>query len=146
LQLSSYSIAIVDWQSHEAVISAIRRQVFIVEQGVSEALELDSRDSLYTHALAVDNDGNGIATGRLTSDGKIGRMAVLRAWRGRGLGSAILKLLINTARKQGLDYVELNAQVHATEFYAEHGFVESGDTFMEAGIEHINMTLALTQL
>ena len=144
--MSSYSITIVDWQSHEAVISAIRRQVFIAEQGVSEALELDSQDCHYTHALVVDNDGNGIATGRLQPDGKIGRMAVLRDWRGHGLGSAILKLLIDTARTHGLNGVELNAQVHATAFYAEHGFIESGDTFMEAGIEHINMTLTLTQL
>lgn len=136
---------IVDWQSWHEVISAIRREVFIGEQGVAEALEIDPRDYLYTHALVFDKAGNAIATGRLQGDGKIGRMAVLKVWRGQGVGSAILLLLVDTARRRSLDTVELNAQVHARDFYIEQGFVESGDTFMEAGIEHVNMVHSLTE-
>ena len=141
--MPDYSTAIVDWPSFEAIIRAIRRTVFMVEQGVSEALEVDPHDCQHTHALAFDDNGNGIATGRLLADGQIGRMAVLAAWRGRGVGSAILTCLLDTAEARGLKRVTLNAQTHASAFYAARGFVECGGVFMEAGIEHITMTRAL---
>ena len=140
---SGYRTAIVDWQEHEQAIRAIRRAVFVVEQGVCEELEFDSRDSRYTYALAFAADGSAIATGRLQGDGRmgrIGRMAVLKLWRGRGVGRAILKLLLETAAQRGLEVVSLHAQVRAKSFYAEQGFVECGEIFMEAGIEHITMT------
>lgn len=95
--MPDYSTDIVDWPGHEAVIRSIRRTVFMVEQGVSEALEADPQNCQHTHALAFDDNGNGIATGRLLADGQIGRMAVLAAWRGRGVGSAILTRLLDTA-------------------------------------------------
>lgn len=141
--MADYSTAIVDWHNHEAVIRAIRCTVFVEEQGVSEALEVDPRDPQHTHALAFDDRGNGIATGRLLADGQIGRMAVLAAWRGRGVGSAILTRLLDTARARGLRRVTLNAQVRARAFYAGRGFAECGGVFMEAGIEHITMTRKL---
>lgn len=139
----SYCAAIVDWRRHQSVIRAIRHRVFVLEQGVSEALETDPRDARHTHALAFDADRNGIATGRLLADGRIGRMAVLEAWRRRGVGGAILECLLDAARSRGLKAVALNAQVHARAFYAGRGFVERGGVFMEAGIEHIAMTRTL---
>ena len=141
--MPAYSTAIVDWDNYHAVILAIRRTVFVVEQGVSEALEIDPHDRRHTHALAFDEGGNGIATGRLLADGRIGRMAVLEAWRGRGVGGAVLQRLLDTAGARGLKRVALNAQVSARAFYAARGFVECGEVFMEAGIEHIAMTRAL---
>lgn len=141
--MPDYSIAIADWNRHTAVIRSIRRTVFIIEQGVSETLEVDPEDGLHTHALARDERGDGIATGRLLADGQIGRLAVLAAWRGRGVGSAILTRLIDTAETRGLKCVTLHAQLHAKAFYAARGFIEHGGVFMEAGIEHINMTRAL---
>ena len=143
-----YSAAVVDWREHREVISAIRRAVFIDEQGVSEALELDPHDGAHTHALARDSAGNGIATGRLSEHdagaaGQIGRMAVLKAWRGRGVGGAILAALLEAARERGMVSVSLHAQTHARAFYAARGFAECGETFMEAGIEHIRMTRPL---
>ena len=141
--MPDYSTAIVDWPDFEAVICSIRRTVFMVEQGISEALEVDPDDCQHIHALAFDDDGNGIATGRLLADGQIGRMAVLAAWRGRGVGSAILTRLLDAAEARGLKRVTLNAQTHARAFYAGRGFVECGGVFMEAGIEHITMTRTL---
>ncbi len=141
--MPGYTVAIADWRRHETVICAIRRTVFIEEQGVCEALEIDPQDPVHLHALAVDDDGNGIATGRLLVGGQIGRMAVLESWRGRGVGSAILQRLLDTAEARGLKRVTLNAQTHAKPFYAARGFVEHGGVFMEAGIEHIAMTRPL---
>ena len=117
----------------------MRRAVFIDEQGVSEALELDADDHQYTHALAVSDGGDAIATGRLAG-AQIGRMAVLESWRGRGVGKAILRCLIAAAGARNLRRVTLNAQVHAQTFYAANGFVADGEIFMEAGIAHIKMT------
>lgn len=141
--MSDYSVSIADWRRDENVIRAIRRDVFIVEQGVSETLELDPQDYQHTHALAHDSASNGIATGRLLDDGQIGRMAVLAAWRGRGVGNAILECLIDAATVRGLPNVMLHAQIHAQAFYAARGFVATGDVFIEAGIEHIIMTRML---
>ena len=141
--MPEYSIIIADWRRHGAAILTIRRTVFIDEQGVSEALEIDPEDHRHTHALAFDHHGAGIATGRLLADRQIGRMAVLPAWRGRGVGDAILTRLMETARARGVKRVTLSAQVHARWFYAGRGFTAHGGVFMDAGIEHIAMTREL---
>jgi len=74
----------------------------VVEQAVPEAMEWDGLDEICVHVVALDEVGDAIATGRMTPDGRIGRMAVLRAWRGRGIGAAVLDRLIAEARQRGL--------------------------------------------
>jgi len=84
-----------------------------------------------------------IGCGRLLRDGHIGRMAVLRECRGRGVGAALLALLVALARERGNDRAILNAQTHALPFYARFGFMPEGLEFTEAGIPHRTMTLTL---
>lgn len=127
--------------AHEA--TPIRHAVFVQEQGVPAAIELDEWDPLSLHAIARDGDGRAIGTGRLLPDGHIGRMAVLRAARGSGAGTAILLALMDAARERGHREVVLNAQTHAASFYRRLGFVEEGDVFDDAGIAHIAMRRAL---
>jgi predicted GNAT family N-acyltransferase len=115
---------------------AVRREVFIVEQRVSEEEEWDALDALCLHALALDAAGAPIGTGRLATDGKIGRMAVLKPWRGAGVGTALLRFLVDAARQRGLQACHMNAQSYAVPFYARYGFEVEGDEFMEAGILH----------
>lgn len=122
-------------------LRAVREAVFVQEQRVPIELELDALDPRSRHVLARDRDGRAIGTARLTPDGRIGRMAVLRPWRGSGVGSALLHALLRQAREDGRDGVALNAQVEAIAFYARHGFVAYGERFMEAGIEHQAMRL-----
>jgi predicted GNAT family N-acyltransferase len=110
---------------------------------VPEGLEWDGLDESATHVLASDADGRPVGTGRLLDDGRIGRIAVLAEHRGRGVGSAILQRLIETAAERGLARVSLHAQVNALEFYRRHGFQVEGGEFLEAGIPHRRMTLAL---
>ena len=76
-------------------------------------------------------------------DGHIGRMAVLKPWRGRGVGSALLSELIAMARERGFAETRLHAQTHALAFYRKHGYTPLGDEFMEAGIPHYEMRLVL---
>ena len=123
------------WEAARAEASRIRFAVFVEEQRVPREIELDDNDAACVHALAFV-EGKVVGTGRLLPDGHIGRMAVLQAHRGTGVGSAILKALIESARARGDSSVALSAQTHALEFYRRHGFAEEGDAYEEAGILH----------
>ena len=130
-----------DWTRDQQAIKAVRLAVFVQEQGVSEAEEWDELDAACEHVLAYDERGDPVATGRLAPDGKIGRMAVLKAWRGRGLGASVLRFLMDSARSRAFPQCYVYAQVHALGFYARHGFAAQGEVFMEAGIPHRRMQL-----
>lgn len=140
--LRNFTVRTASWHEDLAELQALRRAVFIVEQQVPEELEWDEADTISVHALAIDRQGLALGTGRLLPDGHIGRMAVARDWRRRGVGSAILVFLLAQARQRGLDSVQLHAQTHALAFYARHGFAVQGGEFIEAGIPHRVMTLS----
>ena len=131
-------IDLMPWEQARAHAAPIRFAVFVEEQGVPQELELDDLDERGEHAVAFEN-GKALATARLLPDGHIGRMAVLKPWRGRGIGGAILARLIERARERGDKEVILSAQVHATAFYRAHGFAEEGAEYLEAGIPHRDM-------
>ena len=132
-----------DWAHDAERLGAIRRAVFIDEQGVPEALEWDADDADALHLLATRADGAAIGCARLLPDGHIGRMAVLPGWRGRGVGRALLAAAINLARTQGHATLRLSAQTHAAGFYAGAGFAAVGDPYEEANIPHIAMQKCL---
>lgn len=140
-------IVIKPWQQAYLDAFSIRKQVFIEEQGVPEAMEVDEFDSLAQHALAyVDTLIVGTARLHLLTDqhAQIGRMAVLSAFRGRGIGKALLTSLISLATIAGATKVSLHAQVSAIPFYERLGFATAGAIYDEAGIPHRNMMLLLT--
>lgn len=137
-----YSVRLASWRDDRAALQDLRRRVFIIEQHVPESLEWDEADAVCLHALALDAQSKPVGTGRLLPDGHIGRMAVLREWRGRGVGGAMLEFLIACAWRQGHAAVHLNAQRHALGFYSRRGFVAHGDEFMDAGIPHRRMMLS----
>ena len=143
MSISSCEVRIVQWQDEAPALSAVRKAVFIEEQHVPEELEWDEFDSVSIHAIAVSPSGAAVGTARLLPDGHIGRMAVLKAWRGGWIGSAMLQRLLDEARHRGVSKVILNAQITAAAFYAKFGFQVSGNEFMEAGIPHVKMFLKL---
>ncbi len=128
---------------------AVRERVFCGEQGVSLAEELDGRDDEASHLVALVRDEGGprvIGTLRLLVEGergKIGRVAVERPWRRRGIASRMLELAVAGARQRGCREVRLAAQVAAIDLYAQAGFTVDSDAFEEAGIPHVWMRLAL---
>jgi len=134
----------VNWREGRLALSAIRRQVFIHEQQVPEALEWDGLDDTAMHVLATDATGLAIGCARLLLEGKIGRMAVLPEWRGKGVGCALLQAVLATARQQGMAEVRLSAQAYAIPFYQKHGFALCSDIYMDAGIPHRDMVLRLS--
>jgi len=140
---NSFQVQRVSWKSAEADLRILREFVFIREQRVPPELEWDGKDEKAVHLLARDEKGRGIGTARMTTDGHIGRMAVLRVWRHRGVGTKLLTALITIARARQLPRIKLDAQVHAIEFYRRHDFEPQGETFMDAGIPHQHMTRTL---
>ena len=145
MRLQDFSVEIAEWsrQRDRSALLEIRQQVFIVEQGVPEARERDGLDEGCWHLLARDEAGRPIGCGRLTPEHKLGRMAVLSDWRGRGVGAALLRELIGRARALGWPQLSLAAQVGAIGFYERAGFHAHGAVFDDAGLPHRTMQLAL---
>lgn len=136
-------IELTDWAATESAIRAIREAVFIHEQRVPVELEWDGLDSFCAHVLAWNDRGEAIGTARMQQNGTIGRMAVLKDWRRRGVGRALLQTLLDLAARQGLTHVTLSAQTHALGFYERAGFHVVGETFMDADIPHRKMVKEL---
>jgi len=146
VKLQNFHVDIADWsrERDREALAGIRQQVFVVEQGVPESRERDGLDPDCWHVLARDEAGQTIGCARLSPEHKIGRMAVLREWRGQGVGAALLRELIQRARTLGWSEVTLAAQVSAIGFYEREGFVAYGDVFEDAGLPHRAMSLSLT--
>lgn len=139
--MTAYVIRETGWAHDAERLSAIRRAVFIDEQGVPEALEWDEHDADALHLLATLADGTPIGCARLLPDGHIGRMAVLSRWRGHGVGRALLAAAIQAAQAHGHTTLKLSAQIHAAGFYIAAGFVAVGEPYEEAGIPHVAMQM-----
>ena len=121
------------WDQLQQDAKLIRTQVFICEQGITEADEWDDQDQP-------------IATARLLQNHSVGRVAVVKAYRGQGLGQMIMLEIISYAQKQGLSVLTLSSQVHAISFYEKLGFTVQGNSYDECGISHIEMTMNLNTL
>ena len=128
-----------NWQQSKVALNEVRREVFIEEQHVPEALEWDGLDESCHHVLVTAAGKGPVGTGRIKPDGHIGRMAVLKECRGEGVGSAMLAALLDFARQQQCVEVYLHAQVAAIPFYEKQGFIVDGEQFMDAGIPHRRM-------
>lgn len=136
---STYSIRLAHWPQDREALRLVREKVFVEEQHVPLVLEWDGLDPQCLHLIAEDTDGNPIGTGRLLPDGHIGRMAVLREWRGRQVGATLLQRLVEEGQKRNFSTLVLGAQLQAIPFYEKAGFRAEGDVFADADIPHRNM-------
>ncbi|MEN4982894.1 GNAT family N-acetyltransferase [Acinetobacter modestus] len=133
------------WDQLQQDAKLIRTQVFICEQGITEADEWDDQDLISQHFVIYDQD-QPIATARLLENNRVGRVAVLKAYRGQGLGQMIMLEIISYAQKQRRSVLTLSSQVHAISFYEKLGFIVQGNSYDECGIPHIEMTMSLNTL
>lgn len=135
------------WDALGRDASAIRTAVFVEEQRIPAEMEWDAADAQCLHAVAYNRLGRPLATGRLLQHvpgvAKIGRMAVVQAVRGGGVGRSVLDALMQASRTRGDCEVLLHAQTSAAPFYAKAGFVPRGAEFEEAGIPHLEMVRTL---
>ena len=162
-----FSVEPAAWDVDLADLRAVREQVFLIEQAIPPEDEWDEFDARSHHVIARDPGGRPIGTGRLvppqsaiqasiareagaqapdsgqqgqtSTPASIGRMAVLDDWRGKGVGTAIVRVLLEQARALRYPEIELHAQSHAIAFYARLGFEPCGGEFEECGITHRSM-------
>lgn len=126
-------IAVMSWADAEPLAAPIRFSIFMGEKDAA-GVELDERDKDCVHVIAYDDASKPIGTARLMPDGQIGRMAVVKEWRRRGVGKALLEGLVSEAKRRGYPEVRLSAPVQALEFYREHGFVADGKIQKVGGV------------
>lgn len=129
----------MSWQTHGSQLCAIREQVFIHEQQVPPELEWDGLDETAQHLLALNSAGEAIGCARLPGDGSVGRMAVLKPWRGKGVGNALLGKAVALYRQQGVKNITLSAQMHTISFYEKLGFEVCSEPYLDANILHVDM-------
>ena len=124
-------------------VFALRHEVFVCEQNVSPELELDGEDGRATHVIATQN-GVTVGCARIlfeNGEGHVGRFAVRKDQRGKGIGRDICHFVIDLCKEKGCSRIWLNSQLHAVGFYEKLGFRRRGETFYDAGIEHIEMEI-----
>lgn len=136
-----------DWASLGAAAAVVRTKVFVEEQGISQEDEWDEADATAVHAVVQNRLGQHVGTGRLLQESpgvaRIGRMAVLHALRGAGIGQAVVAALEQAARSRGDVQVVLSAQRSAEGFYRNLGYELNGEPYEEVGIPHIPMARSL---
>jgi predicted GNAT family N-acyltransferase len=145
--MTTYDLRTVPGEGPIADAHAVRRAVFIEEQDVSEAEEMDGRDADAFHALVYDReDGRAVGTARLrAADGhaKVERVAVRESYRGKGLGRKLMGVVEARARREAHDEVVLHAQTDVEGFYRALGYETVSDVFYEAEIPHVEMVKEL---
>ncbi|MFG2821301.1 GNAT family N-acetyltransferase [Kitasatospora sp. NPDC048365] len=150
------TILVADGDERLEQVRAVRREVFVEEQAVPEELEYDAYDATSVHLLALGEDGTPLGTGRLIhgpqaleltggKDGRVllGRLAVVKAARGTGLGARLVRAIEQAGREHGGTELELHAQVQALGFYERLGYTAEGPVYDDAGIPHRTMTRTL---
>ncbi|MFF7131505.1 MULTISPECIES: GNAT family N-acetyltransferase [unclassified Streptomyces] len=156
MSTGAYEVRIAEDPADRESCFAVRKEVFVGEQGVPEDIEYDAYDAVAVHVLAVREDGVPLGTGRLlygeaaagktggeVSVGSLGRLAVTREARGLGVGAALVAAVEDAARARGLTAVDLHAQTHALGFYERLGYEAYGPEFPDAGIPHRAMRRVL---
>ena len=146
---ASFVVRLAEDPADREACFAVRKEVFVREQGVPEDIEYDAYDADAVHVLAVRQDGVPLGTGRLLYGeaaaaktggdpfvGSLGRLAVTREARGLGVGAALVRAIEDAARTRGLTAVDLHAQTHALRFYERLGYAAYGAEFPDAGIPH----------
>ncbi|MCX5057782.1 MULTISPECIES: GNAT family N-acetyltransferase [unclassified Streptomyces] len=152
----AYVVRVAEDPADQEMCFAVRKEVFVGEQGVPEDIEYDAYDAVAVHVLAVRADGVPLGTARLLHGeraaaktdgdltvGSLGRLAVTQQARGLGIGAALVRAVEDAARARGLAAVDLHAQTHALGFYERLGYEAYGPEYPEAGIPHRAMRRAL---
>ena len=142
---NNLKVEIVKWIDEHESLKMIRQKVFIEEQKVTSQLEWDGMDEEAIHFLAFKNE-KAIGCARafvIKNHMQLGRMAVLKAYRGESVGTALIEKVITTAKLNQLSAIYISAQCHAIDFYKKFGFEVTSDIYLDAEIQHRDMKLEL---
>lgn len=133
-----------NWDALKPQLILVRTEVFIEEQRVPAYIEWDELDAVAIHLLALDEKNQPIGCARILKHGRVGRMAVVKSWRGSGLGNALLKKAIEVCRRLNMPKINISSQTHAIQFYEKAGFVVTSEAYIDANIWHVDMALSLS--
>ncbi len=140
---NNLKVEVVKWIDEYDSLTMIREKVFIEEQKVTSQLEWDGMDKEAIHFLAF-KDERAIGCARalvIEYCMQLGRIAVLKEYRGEGIGSALIEKAMTTAKLNQLSAIYISAQCHAIDFYKKFGFEVTSDIYLDAEILHRDMTL-----
>ncbi len=141
-QMLDFQIQSGNWHELQHDAQLIRRSVFVQEQNISENDEWDDQDAISLHFVVYDQN-QAIATARLLENHSIGRVAVLKQYRGKSIGQLLMQHIIQVASEQKREYLKLSAQSYVIGFYENLGFEVKGEEYLDCGIPHIDMWLSL---
>lgn len=134
-----YRVTEVDWNRQKSLLQQIRERVFVYELHIPKKVEFDSLDEICQHVLVTDESAQAVATGRLCSDGLIGRIAVLPEHRNRLVYHSLLNFIVKLAARQGINSICINCILNEVQLFNQNGFIKQGCVFMEAGIPRQRM-------
>lgn len=134
----------VDWGEAKHKLSELREKVFVCEWRIPKEYEFDQQDNTSFHVLVRDDSNSGIATGRITPNGEIGRIAVVPEYRGPEVYQTLFQALLGIARQNSLDNVSVLCELEGVAYYQQHGFRPVGSVFMDAGIPRQRMQVTVT--
>ena len=141
----SYHIDKVEWDTRKDLLQHIRERVFVCELHIPKHIEFDNLDSNALHVLVTDDAKSPVATGRICSDGLIGRIAVLPEHRNRSVYKSLLSYMVKLAQQQGFNNISINCILNEVERFKRNGFTQQGFVFMEAGIPRQRMQCPISQ-
>lgn len=144
--MGTFNIQSGTWQDLATDAKIVRTAVFIEEQQIAAQDEWDAEDASAQHFVVYAENEHArvpIATARLLNNNSIGRVAVLKAYRGQGIGRMLMLQLLLHAKNEQRACLTLSAQCHAVEFYQSLGFQQQGDAYSECGIAHVRMSMPL---
>ncbi len=140
--LAAFKIGSGTWQELAIDAKTIRESVFIQEQHIAPEDEWDEFDPVSLHFVVYEHD-RAIATARLLANHSVGRVAVLKTHRGLKIGQQLMQAVIDYAKREQRPFLKLSSQVHAIGFYQALGFKQQGEAYLDCGIPHIDMYMAL---
>ncbi|RDV26177.1 GNAT family N-acetyltransferase [Alteromonas aestuariivivens] len=141
----AFQVENVDWMRGKNRLTQLRERVFVLEWRLPREAEFDEHDVSAFHVLISNEHNEPIATGRLTQDGEIGRIAVRRAYRSSHLYQMLFSALVGIAKFKGIAVVQVNCDLDSVDYHSKLGFTPAGPVFMEAGIPRQRMACPVTQ-
>jgi predicted GNAT family N-acyltransferase len=133
----------VDWENERHTLKKIREKVFVCQWRIPAEYEFDHQDSIASHVLVVNEHNQEVATGRITPEGEIGRIAVEPEFRGPEVYQALLDALLKIAKEHGLQDVLVQCALEGVNYYQQQGFRSVGTVFMDAGVARQSMLCKL---
>lgn len=140
--MAGVRVEITGWDEAQKSAGPLRFAAFF-EPDARPGVEVDAQDPQSVHAVAYNDGGKAVGTGRLLPDGQIGQLAVAKEWRRLGVGAALIEALVREAMKHGYADVTITAPLQAAEFYRAQGFAAEGKVFKEGNVLQQKMRKAL---